>query len=295
MPYADCVSDRADSVQPLGASDADAAATFLHDNLNPAVSASAWRALLDPPWASPDEDRGRLLVHDGAIVGVAAVVRSHREWDGERVAIANLGALCVLEEHRARSLALVRAVLRPRDGDFTDLSPSGNVVAMNERLGFRRLDTAARLVVNVPRSRQRGVTIVTEPDAIARLLMGEDARILRDHREAPAALHVAAQTPDGTAYLMFRRDRRKGLPLFASPLYAGGDPGALEAAWPSVAAHLVSALRLPATIAERRVLGFDPRGPGRELAHPRPKMWRGPHLTADRVDYLYSELTLVSW
>ena len=33
---------------------------------------------------------------------------------------------------------------------FTDLSPSGNVVALNERLSFRFLDTTTALVPNLP-------------------------------------------------------------------------------------------------------------------------------------------------
>ena len=33
---------------------------------------------------------------------------------------------------------------------FTDLSPSGNVVALNRRLGFTQLDTATALVPNLP-------------------------------------------------------------------------------------------------------------------------------------------------
>ena len=51
---------------------------------------------------------------------------------------------------------------------------------------------------------------------------------------------------------------------------------------------------LAVTLAERRVLGFSPGGPGRELARPRVKMYRG-GVGAEDVDYLYSELTLLQW
>jgi hypothetical protein len=52
---------------------------------------------------------------------------------------------------------------------------------------------------------------------------------------------------------------------------------------------------LAATLAERRVLGFAPAGPGHELARPRPKMFRDDLGTNHAIDYLYSELTLLPW
>ena len=92
---------------------------------------------------------------------------------------------------------------------------------------------------------------------------------------------------------MYRRDRRKRLPLFASPLYAGGDVELLEGSWPAVGAHLLRR-GLAATLAEKRVLGFTPRGIGHELVAPRVKMYRGDAGEGD-IDYLYSELTLLQW
>jgi hypothetical protein len=84
------------------------------------------------------------------------------------------------------------------------------------------------------------------------------------------------------------------MPLFASPLHVGGDPLVLEHAWPVVSAHLLRE-RLPVTLAERRVLGFTPPGPGRELSAPRVKMYKGTLPPGREVDYLYSEMTLLRW
>ena len=53
------------------------------------------------------------------------------------------------------SLRLLRELLRQKGYVFTDLSPSGNVPAMNERLGFRHLDVSTRLVVNRPSASRR--------------------------------------------------------------------------------------------------------------------------------------------
>jgi hypothetical protein len=136
--------------------------------------------------------------------------------------------------------------------------------------------------------------VTTDPAALDRVLTGRDAEVYRDHRDAPAAQHLLVERDGAHGYFMFRRDRRKRLPLFATPLYAGGDPGALEAAWPAVGAHLLRH-GLPLTLAERRVLGFTPGGPGRELDRPRPKMFRSKDVGPESIDHLYSELTLVRW
>ena len=57
--------------------------------------------------------------------------------DGRVERFCNLGAWCVLPEHRFHALRLLKALLAQDGYHFTDLSPSGNVVGLNERLGFR--------------------------------------------------------------------------------------------------------------------------------------------------------------
>ncbi|PRB08896.1 hypothetical protein [Microbacterium sp. MYb64] len=279
---------------PITASEAEAAAAFLHEELNPAVSSAAWTALLRPPWPDAGPDGGVLLRDGDRVVGVYAAVRSARDDGGTVVSLCNLAAFCVLEEYRMHSVRMVRALLGQRDVQFTDLSPSGNVVAMNERLGFIRLDTATRLVLNPPARLPRGVRISDAPAMFEAVLQGDDARIYQDHRDAAAARHLLIQQGERYAYLVYRAHRMKRLRLFALPLYAGGDRALLEEAWGAVRAYLLRHDGLPFTLAEGRLLGFA-RGIGRTLRSPRARMVRGAGLDAARIDYLYSELALVEW
>jgi hypothetical protein len=281
------------TVRPIGQEDADAVARFLHENLNHAVPTDAWRKVILPPWSQGNEpNHGFQLLANGDIVGVYLAVYRDRDGCHGPVPVCNLAAFCVLEDFRAHSLRLVRALLAQKEYDFIDLSPSGNVVALNERLGFKNLDTSTRLVMNLPRLGWR-TRVTDEPATLEATLRGHDADIYRDHRHA-ACRHVLVKGADEYAYLVFRRDRRKGLPLFASPIYVGGDPALLEAAWPLVRSFLLVRHRLPLTLAERRILGFA-RGIGLELSNPRAKMFRGNRRTPTAIDYLYSELTLVEW
>ncbi|TFD79474.1 hypothetical protein E3T48_05730 [Cryobacterium fucosi] len=228
------------------------------------------------------------------MVGAYVAVYSERDVDGERRRFCNLAAFCVLEDYRAHSLRLMRAILAQRGFEFTDFSPSGNVVALNERLGFAVLDTATRLAPNLPRFPRRGLTVTDDPIIVAGALTGQDARVYRDHRDAPAARHIVAIAQEEYAYLIVRKDRRKRLPFFSTPLYVGGSRELLRSAWPQVGSHLLFRHAALATLAERRVLGFVPTL-GFDLTAPRAKMLRSRNVRAEAVDYLYSELTLLEW
>ncbi|MEO7005446.1 MAG: hypothetical protein ABI275_08820 [Terrimesophilobacter sp.] len=281
-------------IRPIRNEDAGAVARFLHDQLNPRVTLGAWSALLLPPWGVEAPNHGFQLVEDSTIVGVYVAVYSERDVDGEQWKFCNLAAFCVRESYRAHSFRLVRAILAQRGFEFTDLSPSGNVVALNERLGFSLLDTATRVTPNLPAIPRRGLTVSDDPDVVERILRGRDAQVYRDHRAAPAARHIVAIAGEEYSYLVVRKDRRKRLPLFVSPLYVGGSQGLLRSAWPQIASHLLLRHGALATLAERRVLGFVPAF-GVDLRTPRAKMFRSKNVSAGALDYLYSELTLLTW
>jgi hypothetical protein len=287
-------ADAPAEVMPISADDVEDVGRFFRENLNQRVPAEAWTALLQPPWGAVGPNRGFQLRSGGRVVGAYAAVYSSRGDGDDAVDVCNLAAFCVLEEYRPHSLLLIRALLRQRGFLFTDLSPSGNVPAMNERLGFRRLDTSTRVVANLPHL-VRGAQVSDDPAVIEATLSGVALEVFRDHRGAPASRHLLVRAGDRHVYLMYRRDRRKRLPVFASPLYVAGSTDLLAAAWGGVASHLLRRGFL-ATLAEHRVLGFTPAGLGRRVRNPRPKMFKATATAPEEdVNYLYSELTLLEW
>ncbi|MET0714120.1 MAG: hypothetical protein ABWY23_04085 [Mycetocola sp.] len=281
-------------VRPISSADADTVSRFLRENLNRRVTLDAWRAILAPPWDGDAPNHGFQLVVDSEIVGAYVAVYSERDIDGVPRRFCNLAAFCVRDEHRSHSFRLVRAILAQQGFEFTDFSPSGNVVALNSRLGFATLNTTTRVVPNLPRLPRRGLTVTESAAVLKRTLMGRDARAYLDHRNAPAARHVVATAGGEYCYLVVRRDRRKRLPLFATPLYVGGSVELLRSAWPHLASHLLFRQGALATLAEERILGFSPPL-GHTLRSPRAKMVRSTEVSSDAVDYLYSELTLLEW
>jgi hypothetical protein len=265
---------------------------FLHANLNARVSAEDWARSLDVPWTGDQPNSGFMLLDGEEIVGAHLAFYSEREIDGRTERFCNLGAWCVLETHRFHGLRLLKTLLAQEGYHFTDLSPSGNVVKLNERLQFQSLDTAGALIPNVPRPTLQRTRLVTDPAEIERILTGEALRLFRDHARAAAARHVVLLTGDEWCYVVYRRDRRKNLPLFASLLYVS-HPARFGRMAPRLYRHLL-ARGIPATLVEDRLVARRPRL-ALELSAPRRKMFRSGHLAADQIDYFYSELVCVAW
>ncbi|WP_200938641.1 hypothetical protein [Cellulomonas sp. Root137] len=265
-------------------------ARFLHENLNSGLSADDWARALVPSWRTAEPTHGYCLRADGVLVGVYAAFFSERVVAGRERRVCNLAAWCVLDGYGAQGLRLLRALLSSGAELFTDLSPSGSVVPIDLRLGFQRLDTTTDVRPNLPLWRRR-VTVVTDQGRIAGLLTGRDAEIFRDHAGAAAVRHVVLLVDDRPCYVMYRRVRRKRLPLFAALVHVGDTALFLRGVGP-LGAHLL-VRGMPVLLAERRIVG-GPVGLSRTVMG-RPKLFRGADVEAGDVDDLYSEITSVPW
>lgn len=281
-------------VAPIGAEQLPEVGDFLHRHLNRRVPPERWAQMAVPTWQVDAPNHGFVLRRDDEVVGAYLAFYSDREIRGRTERFCNLAAWCVREEHRADGVRLLRALLRQKGYHFTDLSPSGNVVAINERLGFARLDTTTALVPNTrwPVA-SRGARIVSDPDEVASLLSGRDLEVFSDHRDAVAARQLLVVAGRSVCHVVVRKDRRKRLPLFASVLHVS-DLDVFRAHDAMVFRHLLVRHGAVATLAEKRVLGYIPPF-SRVLSSPRPKMYRSATLGPDDIDYLYSELTCVAW
>jgi len=266
-------------------------ARFLHDQLNHRLSAEQWARVIVPPWRTDQPDHGVCLRDGDAVVGVYLTFSSDRVVDGRTRRFCNLAAWCVAELYRAHAPRLLRALLRSGADVYTDLSPSGSVVAIDERLGFRRLDTTTSVRPNMPGRTRGGVEVVTDTARIASLLTGGDAEIFRDHVGAAAARHVVVLLDGVPCYVVYRRVRRKRMPLFASIIHVSA-PGLFPRAVGPLGAHLLFR-GMPVLLAEHRIVG-GPVARSRTVQG-RPKLFLGADVEPADVDDLYGEMTCVPW
>ncbi|MEU4424426.1 hypothetical protein AB0F81_27720 [Actinoplanes sp. NPDC024001] len=283
-------------VAPITSGDVRAVAEFLHANLNSRVPAEDWARAVEVPWKVDAPNHGVMLLDDsGALAGALLAYYSEREIAGHTERFCNLGAWCVLPEQRFHSLKLLKSLLAQPGYHFTDLSPSGNVVPINTRLGFRSLDTATALIPNLPWPSlpRRGRAVTSRPERLRAALTGPDLALHLDHAEAAAARQVLLTDGDRTCLVIFRRDRRKGLPLFGTILHVS-DREVFRRLRGRLLRHLLVRHGVLLTLAELRVTGERPRLSALLPSH-RHKMFRSDSLGPDDIDYLYSELVCLNW
>lgn len=266
---------------------------FLNEHLNGNVTAEAWARAVDVPWTVDRPNGGFMLLDDETVVGVNLAFYSERMIEGRRERFCNLGAWCVLPEYRFHSLRLLKALLAQDGYHFTDLSPSGNVLGVNERLGFEYLDTRASLIPTLPRPSWPGRHVISaDPEVIARTLTGHALELYRDHA-ATAARHLVLIRGDEWCYVVFRKDTRKRVRAFASILHVS-HPEVFQTMTGPLGRYLLRHHGVVAMLADERVAGGRPRL-AIELRSRRRKMFRSASLAPNHIDYLYSELVCVSW
>jgi hypothetical protein len=280
-------------LSPITDTDLRRVADFLHRDMEPTVAGERWEAAIRIPWRVDAPNHGFMLLEGEEVVGVYLAYYSVQEVDGRRESFCNLGTWCVALQHRMHSLRLLRALLAQDGFHFTDFSPSEDVVALDAKLGFERLDGAAALVPSLPLPRLVGrVKISSDPARIEALLEGRDLTIYRDHAAAAGARHVAIEAGDRYCYVVLRKSRWKRLPV-ATLLYAS-DPGLLREQAGPLARHLFAHHRVIAYVGEDGVVGSPPRLSLRLRRH-QPRMFRGQRLRQADIGYLYSELVCLSW
>ncbi|RZT18502.1 hypothetical protein EV589_2762 [Mycobacterium sp. BK558] len=282
-------------VQPITEADIPAVADFLHRSISSQLSTADWTRAMTPTWEVSQPNFGYLLREEGRVVGAHLALYSERMIDGRLHRICNLGTWCVAEQHRAAGLRLLRSLLRQKGYTFTDLTPNRTIVALNERLGFTRVDTTWMLAPNIPWPVwSRVVRVVDTRNEIDALLGGQDRKIYRDHVQAAAARHVVLTKGDRHCYVMFRADygRIKRRPTFATILYVS-DRELFGVCAPYLYRYLLLRHGLPATLAEMRVVE---RRPPRSVPVAGPsKMYLSEDLEPDQIDDLYSELTCFAY
>jgi len=278
-------------LRSITAADLDSVARFFHVHHNSTLPVEVYRRSFVAPHDARCADHGVMLVHGEDVVGAYIAYYSGRTIDGRTERFCNLASWCVRPEYRRHSLRMVKALLGQEGVHFTDLSPSGAVPALNERLGFAYLDDRAVVVPAVPWPWRPG-SVSADPDVIDDALEGEDRRLYRDHRDAPAAHHLVLRDGGLACHVVFRLERRKRLPV-AVVLHASR-PDVLRRMLRSVGGHALSHHRVVALLVELRWLGGTaPAGVLRRRLQP--KMFRSATLGPGDIDYFYSELFYLQW
>ncbi len=237
-------------------------------------------------------DHGFVLREGRRIVGAHLAFDSERLVAGRVERFCDLGTWYVLPEFRFHSIWLLKSLLKQDGYQFTSLSPGNKTVSIITWLGFRSLDTSARLIPNLPWPTPPGrTTISADPDVIGGILAGTELELYRDHAQALAAHHIVLIRGRDSCYVMYRKTRLKGMPI--AQIVHASNPALFRRAVIPLTRHLLVRHRLPATLAELRIIGRRPPLAFRVTSWP--KMYRSDSLEPGLIDDLYSESLCIPW
>lgn len=249
-----------------------------------------WLRTINLP-GSGAPNHGFLLRAEGKVVGAYPLIYSTRVIDDRLERFCNLAVWCVAPEYRLQSVRMVEAVLAQDGYHFTDLSPSERVQKINTRLGFQYFDTATALIPNLPwPSFGERIQIRADPAAIESIVTGQDLAYYRDHAGCRWANHLVVTHGTEWCYLQWRKQRYKKLNVFVSIRYAS-HPVVLRRAIRQLSCYFLLRHFAPFTLVELRMIGGRPH-PSVLFPKPSRRMFKSNTLPSEKIDYLYSEITI---
>lgn len=272
------------SVQPITDADLPEIAAYWHANLNADIPIPAWTGAFQHNWLPNPPNHGFKLLADGELVGTLGAIYSRQIIDGEAADFCNLTSLIVEHTHRARSMDLLSACLSQKQFRFTNFTPTPAVAKMLRLFRFRELPPNERVVFHAPiPAIAMGLRVMTAPGDLA----GEAGRLWRDHVGLPGLHSFAVGRGEDWCVVFWRPSVIKGLP--SARIFGFSDP-ALFLRWRRAIGghfllrHGVCGMRIP----EHLLPGNTTLGIQRP--NPTPRLYRGPELPHEKVQFLYSEL-----
>jgi hypothetical protein len=277
------------TIEPIKDEDLPGFCTFLSQNLSRERSPEAWAKAFTQSWYPSKPNNGFLIRHEGRIVGGIGAIYAERPVRGRTERFCNITSWCVLDAFRAQSMRLAMALTGQPGFHFTDLTPTEVVSKTLQFLKFKPMNERQAIWPNLPRpfAAWAGVSVITDPEEISRVLAPDDARAYGDHRHLSWLAHLAVGRADAWCYVVWKRTRLKG--VWGAYVIALSDPEAFLRYRPVLGSHLMVHHGLSYTRVESRLL---PRLPPLrvELSGYRNKVFKSDTLSAADMSNLYSEL-----
>ena len=201
------------ALAPITDADLPEIVEYWHHNLNRAIRPATWTAAFSHPWMPHKPNNGFMLRADGRLVGTLGAIYSEQIFGAEQRNFLNLTSLVVDEPYRARSMDLLAACLKQKDLCFTNFTPTPAVARMLRLLRFSELPSDEFIIPHVPMPpaamKLRALTRAAE---LGQRLVGNAARLWRDHRDIPWLNRFAIGQGDEWCVVFWKPGKIRGLP-----------------------------------------------------------------------------------
>lgn len=178
---------------------------FLRDD-DPLSDEQDWRNVFNYQWERDEDHTGYALMENDRVIGMMAMAFSTRLIDGRSRKFCNLHTWWVHQEHRGRSLVMLKPLLAMKDYTITHFTPCDRIRALTKRLGFVDLDLQMKLLLPLGPFRSAlqadNAVLRFDGDIDSALLSEHDRRIYRDHLPYRVG-NLTVSDGDGSLYVLY--------------------------------------------------------------------------------------------
>ncbi|MBV9559058.1 MAG: GNAT family N-acetyltransferase [Bradyrhizobium sp.] len=267
---------------------------------NPNLTAEHWRQLFIDHFGQQNGRFGWVLLDGDEVVGFVSTIMSERTIRGETTQLCNTSSWIVRPEYRKHSLALHAKIVADKNVTVTNLSPTAQVLALLDKLGYTLMDKTERIILPVLTARTffDRSEILTSAASLEAALEGENLRFFHDH-QLPFNRHALLRTPDGDCYIMMNRNLkavRGNLRIPFARVHHIGAPDIFAKHLEKLAVRVATSLKVAALIVDDRMLqGVAPWHSFMRPGGRRSAAFRSKTLAANDIDGLYTEAVLLNY
>ncbi|WNM64018.1 hypothetical protein [Candidatus Nitrospira neomarina] len=267
----------------------------LLSEFNPQSAKIDWAKLFNYNWEKDEDYCGLGLLHGGNVVGFLGTIFSRRRIKNKEIKFCNLTSWYVKEEFRNKALSLMWPIQRLKDYTVTDLTPTRDVSLILDKLGFDELDSRIRILLPFQCGRRKhdapSAVFINDGNTIIDLLSDTDSKVFHDHLPSQCKHSVIKDKLDYCYIIYTVISVRKincayihylsNLDLFLkyNDQFRNDLLTSCNANFIILDSRLVRNENLPSSFT------FPVRAP---------KFFKSSILTAQQIDNLYSELTLLN-
>ena len=267
--------------------------SFLVDD-DPLSDEQDWRNVFDYQYETDEDYCGYALLEEGKVVGMLGMIFSRRTIDGATRKFCNLHTWWVREDHRGRSLALLRPILKFDDYTITHFTPCDTIRAVTKRLGFKELSSQLKILLPfcISKQKQRSNDSLLTYDVleIEERVAEQEKKILQHHKPYGCG-HLLISEGNESCYLLYTHVIRHRMPYchiqyISNKSVFERNEGSIrssllnnhKAKFVAIDTRLVANMKFPCS--------FDFWAPANAL-------FKSSNVQADQIDNLYSDVVFL--
>ena len=260
-----------------------------------AGSAEKGRKIFDYQWQRDETHCGLILVDGDRTVGFLGMIFSRRQINEKMEKFCNLTSWYVHQDYRSRAISMILALHAMKDYTITDLTPAKNVYTVQNKLGFKDLDAAGRLLLPFGRrlfqAKYSATELIHDLGAIEKKLDGQNLTIFNDHQPYPC-FHFLLSGNDRDCYIIYTKLKRKRIPYVH--LHYISDPDLFGIAYRDIRKSILSHAGAYFILIDSRLVKDKKLPLSICLPYRAPKQYLSATLKPDQIDNLYSELVMLN-